>query len=116
MVRASLSAHNRLLRGQQQRRKREKTHGAADQDEWTRHIAAQAMLEALPSPPIPREVAKLETKSHTPKTETVRRRYEPQTAAAINAHIDAALRAADRDGRTYGLPRPNNAAQQRSSA
>ena len=46
----------------------------------------------------------------------LRRQYEPQTAAAINAHIDAALRAADRDGRTYGLPRPNNAAQQRSSA
>lgn len=49
MIRASLSAHNRLLREQQQRRKRETTHGAADQDEWTRHIAAQAMLTALPT-------------------------------------------------------------------
>ena len=116
MIRASLSAHNRLLREQQQRRKREKIPGAADQDEWTRHIAAQAMLEALPSPPIPRGIAKSETKSHTPKTEAARRQYEPQTVAAINAHIDAALRTAGRDRQTYGPPRPNNAPQRRSSA
>ncbi len=116
MVRASLSAHNRLLRTQQQRRKRESTPGAADQDEWTRHIAAQAMLEALPSPLLPPKIPEKETKSHTPKAETTRRQYEPQTVAAINAHIDAAIRAGHRDRQTYGLPRPNNAAQQRSSA
>ena len=116
MVRASLSAHNRLLRTQQQRRKREATPGAADQDEWTRHIAAQAMLEALPVAPTGPEVAKSETKSHTPKIETPKRQPEPKTVAAINAHIDAAIRAGQRDRQTYGLPRPNNAAQPRSSA
>ena len=109
MVRASLSAHNRLLRGQQQRRKREKTHGAADQDEWTRHIAAQAMLEALPSTPARSEVPKKETKSHIQKIETPKRQPapEPQTVARINAHIDAALRTAASTGPLFGLPRPN---------
>ena len=116
MIRASLSAHNRLLREQQQRRKRESTPGAADQDEWTRHIAARAMLEALPVAPTRPEIAKKETESHVPKTETPKRRYDPQTVAAIDAHIDAVIRAAHRDRQTYGLPRPNNAAQLRSSA
>jgi hypothetical protein len=51
MIRASLSAHDRLLREQQQRRKRETNHDAADQDEWTRHIAAEAVLRGIQSAP-----------------------------------------------------------------
>ena len=109
MIRASLSAHNRLLREQQQRRKRETNHEVADQDERTRHIAAQAMLEALPSTPARSEVPKQETKSHTQKTETPKRQPvpEPQTLARINAHIDAALQTAAPTGPLFGLPRPN---------
>ena len=111
MIRASLSAHNRLLQEQQQRRKRETNHEAADQDEWTRHIAAQAMLEALPSAPARPEVPKQETKSHTQNTETPKRQPDPQpqTVARINAHIDAALRTAAPTGPLFGLPRSNNA-------
>ncbi len=47
----SLAANNRLVRDQQQRRKRESNHQDADLDAWTRHIAAQAMLDALPEEP-----------------------------------------------------------------
>ena len=109
MIRASLSAHNRLLSEQQQRRKPETNHEVADQDEWTRHIAAQAMLEALPSTPARSEVPKKETKSHIQKIETPKRQPapEPQTVARINAHIDAALRTAASTGPLFGLPRPN---------
>ena len=64
MIRASLAAHNRLIREQQQRRKRETARGAADQDESTRHIAARAMLKALPTEP------KADTVSHKQKNET----------------------------------------------
>ena len=96
MIRVSLSAHNRLLREQQQRRKRETTHGAADQYEWTRHIAAQAMVSALPSAPKLPEVSKQETKSHPPKNEAPKRQPEAKfhTVASVNASIDAAMRAA----------------------
>ena len=96
MVRASLAAHNRLLREQQQRRKREATSSAADQDEWTRHIAAQSMLGALETAPKLLEVPKQETKSQPQKTETPKRRQEPDyhTIASVNARIDAAMRAA----------------------
>ena len=96
MVRASLSAHNRLLREQQQRRKRETANRAADQDEWTRHIAAQSMLAALETAPNPQKIPKTETKSQTQKNETPKRRPKPQyhTIASVNARIDAAMRAA----------------------
>ena len=96
MIRASLSAHNRLLQEQQQRRKRETNPEAADQDEWTRHIAAQAMLEALPSAPARSEGPKQETKSQPQKTETPKRRqkFDYHTIASVNARIDAAMRAA----------------------
>ena len=120
MIRASLSAHNRLLREQQQRRKREATHGAADQDERTRHIAAQAMLTALPSAPNAPNIPKQETKSHTQKTETPKRQSPPQpnTVASINALIDAAMRSADPNWKPSGLPLSNRktatAPQQRS--
>ena len=109
MIRASLSAHNRLLSEQQQRSKRETNHDAADQDEWTRHIATQAMLEALPSARGRPEIPKQETKSHTQKTETPKRQPdpEPRTLARINAHIDAVLRTAAPTGPLFGLPRPN---------
>ena len=117
MIRASLSAHNRLLREQQQRRKRETTQGAADQDEWTRHIAAQAMLSEIPSAPKFPEVPKTGTKSQPWKNETPRRQSEPRlhTVASINAVIDAALRSANPDWQLSGLPRSNNAARQRSA-
>ena len=64
MVKLSLAANNRLVREQQQRRKRETNLEDADQDEWTRHIAAQTMLDALPEEP------KTEPKSHTVGNET----------------------------------------------
>ena len=117
MIRASLSAHNCLLREQQQRRKRETTQGAADQDEWTRHIAAQAMLSEIPSAPKFPEVPKTGTKSQPWKNETPRRQSEPRlhTVASINAVIDAALRSANPDWQLSGLPRSNNAARQRSA-
>ena len=117
MIRASLSAHNRLLREQQQRRKRETTQGAADQDEWTRHIAAQAMLSEIPSAPKLPEVPKTETKSQPRKNETPKRQPEPRlhTVASINAVIDAALRSANADWQLSSLPRSNNAAQPRSA-
>ena len=96
MVRASLSAHNRLLREQQQRRKRETVNSAADQDEWTRHIAARSMLGALETAPNPQKIPKKETKSQPQKTETPKRHQKPDyhTIASINARIDAAMRAA----------------------
>ncbi|HBK08181.1 MAG TPA: hypothetical protein DDZ81_20405 [Acetobacteraceae bacterium] len=110
MIRASLSAHNRLLREQQQRRKRETNHDTAGQDEWTRHIAAEAMLSALPSTPKPSPVEKSETKSHTMESETPKRRFlpDPPAVASVNAIIDAALRSARADWRERGLPRSNN--------
>ena len=109
MIRASLAAHNRLLREQQQRRKREATHGAADQDEWTRHIAAQAMLTVPPSPPNAPKIPIQETKSHTQKTEAPKRQSppHPNTVASINAHIDAAMRSADPNWKPSGQPRSN---------
>ena len=111
MIRASLSAHNRLVRAQQQRRKHETSHDGADQDEQTRHIAARAMLSALPAPAECAPVAKTDTKSHVPKGETHQRRKqpEPQTVARVKAHIDAALRSAGAGWRQCGLPRSNNA-------
>ncbi|HBK07717.1 MAG TPA: hypothetical protein DDZ81_18005 [Acetobacteraceae bacterium] len=117
MIRASLAAHSRLLREQQQRRKRETTHGATDQNEWTRHIAAEAMLAALPSAPKPQPIQKQETKSQPPKDETPKRRTwpEPSTVARINALIDAAMRSAVPDWQPPGLPRSRNAPQQRSA-
>ncbi len=106
MIRASLSAHNRLLREQQQRRKRETMHGAADQDEWTRHIAAQAMLNALPSAPKLPEIPKQETKSQRQKIEAPKRQPEPKfhTVASINALIDGVMRAADPNWQPSTLP------------
>ena len=120
MIRASLSAHNRLLREQQQRRKREATPGAADQDEWTRHIAAQAMLSELPGVPKLPTVAKLETESQPQKTETPTRQppYDPATMARIDAAIDTTLRSSGASWYKLGLPRSNpgteTAARQRS--
>ena len=73
MLRASLAAHGHLMREQQQRRKRETTHAAADLDEWTRHIAANTMLEALPAE-APTEP---ETESHEQANETPARRPVP---------------------------------------
>jgi hypothetical protein len=116
MVRASLSAHNRLLRRQQQRRKRETTHSAADQDEWTRHIAAQAMIGVLATAPQRPTVAKQETKSRTRGNETPKRRQQddPVTVARVNAHIDAAIRAAGPNWRQSGLSFSNSAPRHRS--
>ncbi len=51
MVRISLAAQNRLLREQQRRRKREENQHDADTDEWTRHIAANIMLQEMPPEP-----------------------------------------------------------------
>lgn len=117
MIRASLSAHNRLLREQRQRRKRETTPGAADQDEWTRHIAAEAMLSEISSAPKLPPVAKLETKSQPSKNETPKRQREPDfnSVASINARIDAAMRAAVPDWQPPPLPRSNKAIGQRSA-
>jgi hypothetical protein len=67
MVKLALAANNRLVREQQQRRKRETNLKDADQDEWTRHIAAQSMLEALPEEP------KTELESQTVGNETPER-------------------------------------------
>ena len=120
MIRASLSAHNRLLREQQQRRKREAAPGAADQDEWTRHIAAQTMLSELPGVPHPPTVAKSETESRQKKTETHTRPppYDPATLARINAAIDATLRSSGASWYKLGLSPANpgieSAAPQRS--
>ena len=109
MIRASLSAHNRLLREQQQRRKREATPGAADQDEWTRHIAAQTMLSELPGVPQPPAVAKSETESRSQKTETPKKQppYDPDTLARINAAIDTTLRSSGASWYKHPLPRAN---------
>ena len=114
MVRASLSAHNRLLREQQRRRKREATPGAADQDEWTRHIAAQSMLGELPSVPKLPEVAKPETKSQPQNIETPKRQPAPPpaTVASINALIDAAMRTAVPGWQRPALPGRKTAAGQ----
>ena len=120
MIRASLSVHNRLLREQQQRRKREATPDAADQDEWTRHIAAQTMLSELPGVPQPPAVAKSETESHTPEVETPKKQptYDPDTLARINAAIDTTLRSSGASWYKPGLPPENPgteiAARQRS--
>ncbi|HBK04305.1 MAG TPA: hypothetical protein DDZ81_00390 [Acetobacteraceae bacterium] len=132
MVRASLAVHNRLLREQQQRRKRETTHSAADQDEWTRDIAAQAMLSAIPlEPTVPQAppvaaLSKSGTNSHILKNETPKRRSwpEPATTASVSALIAAALRtpdlrSAEPSWPEAGAARPNNGiecvAQQRSA-
>ncbi len=64
MIPASLSAHTRLRR-EQQRRKRETTRDAANQDEWTRHIAANTMLQALLSEPYPRRSQRRDKIPHT---------------------------------------------------
>jgi hypothetical protein len=76
MLRASLAAHSHLMREQQQRRKREITQAAADIDEWTRHIAANTMLEALPAE-TPTET---ETESHEQANETPARHPEHPSA------------------------------------
>ncbi|HBK07445.1 MAG TPA: hypothetical protein DDZ81_16610 [Acetobacteraceae bacterium] len=128
MVRASLAAHNRLLRDQQQRRKR----GEADNDEWTRHIAAEAMLSAIPleptvplAPPVATP-SKTGIKSHILKNETPKRRSwpPPATTASVSALLAAALRTPDLRSvepswPEVGAPRSNNgierAAQQRSA-
>ena len=115
MIRASLSAHNRLLREQQQRRKRETTHGAADQDEWTRHIAAEAMLGAAPSVPQRPKIPKQETTSHMQNDETPKRRPDPEfhTIASVQASLDTAMRALIPDWKPPAPPGPKNATQQR---
>ena len=77
MIRASLSAHNRLVREQQQRRKRETSHDVAGQDEQTRLIAAQAMLSAVPEPAKLAPALKIDTKYHAPKNETFQRHPQP---------------------------------------
>ncbi|HBK07769.1 MAG TPA: hypothetical protein DDZ81_18265 [Acetobacteraceae bacterium] len=132
MVRTSLAAHSHLLREQQQRRKREATDNAADTDEWTRHVAAEAMLDAIPlQPQIPaaapaEKPSKSSEKSHTTGHETPARRPSPQpaTPASVSALITAALRAPDprsaaQTWPTAGAARANNgiqrAAQQRSA-
>ncbi len=83
MIRASLSAHNHLRRAQRQRRQRDTNHGAADQDEWTRHIATQAMLGVLPNAAHPASIPNPETKSQPKKTETPKRHPKPEYVAAI---------------------------------
>jgi hypothetical protein len=117
MVRASLAAHNHLMREQQQRYKRETTHGAADQDEWTQHIAAEAMLSAVQSAPKLPQISKPDTESRAPENETPARRLEPEfhAVASINAHIDAATRAAAPDWQPPSLPRSKYPPQQRSA-
>ena len=114
MIRASLSAHNRLLNEQQQRRKREATPGAADQDEWTRHIAAQGMLTAIPGASQLPEVAKPETKSHPQKNETPKKRPDPDytTVASVKTIIDDAMRNLIPDWKPTVPPRPGTAAKQ----
>ncbi len=106
MIRTSLSAHNRLRREQQQRRNRDTNHDAADQDEWTRHIAAQSMLDVLPSAPKPPEIQNSETKSQPQKSETPKRHPEPEyhTVASVKAGLDAAMRAAIPDWQPIPLP------------
>jgi hypothetical protein len=44
MLRTSLSLHGRLMRVQALRQKREAIEGAANQDEWTQHIAERSMV------------------------------------------------------------------------
>lgn len=98
MVRTSLAAHSHLLREQQQRRKREATQAASDTDEWTRHIAADTMLHALPSTPAVESpapvVSQADEKSHILITETPKRQIEPRpaTPASIGAVMAAARR------------------------
>ena len=72
MFRASLAAHNRLLR--EQRRRREQP--PADKSERTAQTAAPAALRPSPVP-------KTETKSQPSKNETPGRRPEPDPVAAI---------------------------------
>ncbi|HBK05953.1 MAG TPA: hypothetical protein DDZ81_08815 [Acetobacteraceae bacterium] len=74
MVRTSLAAHGHLLREQQQRRKREATQSAADTDEWTRHIAANTMLHALPTEPEAQPAPETDPESHVVENETTMRR------------------------------------------
>ena len=52
MVRASLSAHARLQRVQALRRKHEPVADAHSTDEWTRHIVASSMQQALDAGPM----------------------------------------------------------------
>ncbi|HBK09209.1 MAG TPA: hypothetical protein DDZ81_25680 [Acetobacteraceae bacterium] len=78
MVRTSLAAHGHLLREQQQRRKREATQSAADTDEWTRHIAANTMLHALPTEPESQPAPEANTESHVMENETPMRRRTTQ--------------------------------------
>ena len=47
MVRTSLSAHNHLMKVQALRHKREAINSARDADEWTQHVAAGSMHQAL---------------------------------------------------------------------
>jgi hypothetical protein len=117
MFRASLSAHNRLLREQQQRRKRDQSPSAADQDERARHTAAQAMLVALPTAPQRPPVAKHETKSQPPKIETPKRQAQAvfHSVASVNASIDAAMRAAIPGWQPPILPGIRKATPQRSA-
>jgi hypothetical protein len=93
MLRASLAAHGHLMREQQQRRKRETTHAAADLDEWTRHIAANTMLEALPAE-APTETG---TESHEQTNETPARQPNTASHRVIKLRTDNGIyRATDR--------------------
>ena len=74
MVRISLAAQNRLLGDQQRRRRREQNPHDADTDEWTRHVAANTMLQAMPPEPEPEP----EPESHTAENETPMRQLPLQ--------------------------------------
>ena len=93
MVRTSLAAHGHLMRTQQQRRKRETTHAAADADEWTRHIAANTMLHALPAEPLVEQPAKPSEESHATGDETTLR--QPARKPANRPHRVINLHAAN---------------------
>lgn len=115
MLRASLSAHNRLRREQQQRRTREALNSAAEQEERTRRITPEALLSALPSISNPQQIQKQETKYHTQKIETAKRQSwpEPATVASIHAMMDAAMRSAVPGWQRPDLQPPRNAPRPR---
>jgi hypothetical protein len=91
MVRTSLGAHGHLLRAQAVRHKREANPAALKADEWTQHIAASAMQQALDAgPPQP-----------MPAVEPSAPAAEPSVAAA-----EAPAPAAEPPARVASAPAP----------
>ena len=86
-----------------------------DQDEWTRHIAAQSMLTAVSSAhQLPEFAKKTETKSQPQISETPERRLDPDynTVASVKTIIDDAMRNLVPDWKPSVPPSPGAAAKQ----